>query len=447
MITPTFNPPSPSASGGAGVEVATAWVTAVAGGTGVNVAAGIGVAVGGTDVAVGTGVAVGANVAVGLGVAVAGLGVAVGMAVGVRVAVGLGVAVAGLGVAVGMAVDVCVAVGTGVAVAGLGVAVGMAIGTDVAVGTGVAVGGAVGSGVGVAGASSIVMTYVLKFVSVDTAHTAPESSVSQRCSNSVHSSPLTRYTRTRPAAHAAASAAGSANRRSTPGEYVIGVGVLLPDANVSSSAASTTRSASAGGAPGASAPSFVNRISTFDGGAAAAGTTTCTVESSVVICVGSGIGVAVIAVVGPVTLSVTNTIRGVFVAPLALMVIWPRYVPASNPEAFADTRTVTLARGLFDDADLGENDSQLASADTVNGISVCRSVFHTVNVCEGDASPPRAAVNVRKFVDKPTSGRGGSGVAVGLGVDVGGGATSPPVGVGMGAGVGVAVGSGTGVVR
>ena len=123
MIPTVFDPPS-SASGasGAGVEVATAWVTAVAGGTGVNVAAGIGVAVAGTDVAagtgvaVGTGVSVGANVAVGIGVAVAGLGVAV--AVGTNVAVGLGVAVAGLGVAVGTAVGVNVAVGTGVAVAG-----------------------------------------------------------------------------------------------------------------------------------------------------------------------------------------------------------------------------------------------------------------------------------------------------------------------------------------
>ena len=451
MITTVFGPP-PSASGatGAGVEVATACVTAVAGGTGVNVAAGMGVAVGGTGVAVGT--AVGANVAVGLGVAVAGLGVAVGMAVGTDVAVGLGVAVAGRGVAVGMAVGTDVAVGTGVAVAGLGVAVGMAVGTDVAVGTGVAVGTAVGVAVG--GASSITMTYVLKFVSVVTAHTAPEASVSQRCSSSVHSSPLTRYTRTRPSAHAAASAAGSANRRSTPGEYVIGVGVLLPDANVSNSAASTTRSASAGGAPGASASSFVKLILTFDGTAPSG--TTCTVESSVVIGVGSGVGVGVIAVVGPFTLSVTNTIRGVFSAAGALMAILPRYVPASKPEAFADTRTVTRACGLFDDADLGENDSQLASADTVNGMSVCRSVFHTVNVCDGGASPPRAAVNVRKFVDRPTSGRGGSGVAVGLGVAVTVGVTSspspsppsppspPPIGVAVGmsvsAGVGVIVG-------
>ena len=117
---------------------------------------------------------------------------------------------------------------------------GTAVGVNVAVGTGVAVGTAVGVAVG--GASSITMTYVLKLVSVVTAHTAPASSVSQRCCKSVHSSPLTRYTRTRPSAHAAESSAGSANRRSTPGEYVMGVGVLLPDANVSNSAASTTRS-------------------------------------------------------------------------------------------------------------------------------------------------------------------------------------------------------------
>ena len=197
------------------------------------------------------------------------------------------------------------------------------------------------------------------------------------------------------------------------------------------------------------------------------------------ISVGSGVGVGVIAAVGPFTLSVTNTIRGVFSAPGALMAILPLYVPAASPEAFADTRTVTRACGLFDDADLGENDSQLASADTVNGISVCRSVFHTVNVCDGGASLPRAAVNVRKFVDRPTSGRGGSGVDVGLGVAVTVGVTSspspsppspsppsppspPPIGVsvgmdvapGMGVSVGVgvivgvpvAVGGGVGVI-
>ena len=130
----------------------------------------------------------------------------------------------------------------------------------------------VGSGVGVAGASSIVMTYVLKCVSVDTAHTVPAASVSHRCSNSVHSSPSTRYTRTRPSAHAPESAAGSAKRRSTPGEYVIGVGVVLPDANVSTSAASVTLSDSAGGAPAESVSNLVTCISTFDG-AAPAGTT------------------------------------------------------------------------------------------------------------------------------------------------------------------------------
>ena len=235
-----------------------------------NVAAGTGVAVGGTGVAVG--MAVGLDVAVGAGVAVAGRGVAVGMAVGVRVAVGTGVAVGGTGVAVGMAVGTDVAVGTGVAVAGTGVDVGTAVGADVAVGSGVAVGGAVGAGVGVAGVSSIVMTYVLKCVSVDTAHTVPAASVSHRCSNIVHSPSFTQYTRTRPSAHADASAAGSAKRRSTPRSYVIGVGVVLPDANDSTSAASVTRSASAGGAPGESASSLVTCISTFDG-AAPAGTT------------------------------------------------------------------------------------------------------------------------------------------------------------------------------
>ena len=420
-----------------------------------NVAAGIGVAVGGTGVAVGT--AVGTDVAVGTGVDVGGLGVAVGMAVGVRVAVGTGVAVAGRGVAVGMAVGVCVAVGTGVAVAGTGVAVGMAVGADVAVGTGIAVGGAVGSGVGVAGVSSIVMTYVLKCVSVDTAHTVPAASVSHRCSNCVHSPSFTQYTRTRPSAHAPESAAGSANRRSTPRSYVIGVGVVLPDANVSSSAASVTRSASSGGAPGESASNLVTCISTFDG-AAPAGTTTCRVESPVVISVVSFAVTAALADVGEVTTRVTNTDRGVFSAPGALMVILPRCVPAASPEAFADTLTDTRACGLFDDAVLGENDSQLASDDSVNDMSVCRIVFHTVNVCAGGLSPPCAAVNVRKFVDRPTSGRITSGVAVGVavGVGVGGGATSPPsspvgvggmdVAVGMGVGVGVAVGGGVGFV-
>ena len=159
--------------------------------------------------------------------------------------------------------------------------------------------------------------------------------------------------------------------------------------------------------------------------------------------VDSGVGVGVIAVGGPVTLSVTNTIRGVFVAPGALMVIPPRYVPASNPEASTDTRTATLARGLFDDADRGENDSQLASDDTVNGMSTSRTVFHTVNVCAAGASPTRAAVNVRKFVDKPTSGRTSSGVGVGVGVAVG--KTSPPDGGGIGVGgIGVGVGRGGG---
>ena len=151
--------------------------------------------------------------------------------------------------------------------------------------------------------------------------------------------------------------------------------------------------------------------------------------------------------VGEVTNSVTNTIRGVFSAPGALMAILPLWVPAASPEAFADTLTFTRACGLFDDAVLGENDSQFASDDSVNDMSVCRTVFHTVSVCAGGLSPPCAAVNVRKFVESPTSGRITSGVAVGVGVRVGGGATSPPVdgmGVAVGGvvGVGVAVGGG-----
>ena len=163
--------------------------------------------------------------------------------------------------------------------------------------------------------------------------------------------------------------------------------------------------------------------------------------------------------VGEVTTSVTNTDRGVFDAPGALMEILPRCVPAANPEAFADTLTDTRACGLFDAAVLGENDSQLAFEDTVNGMSVWRIVFHTVNVCAGGLSPPCAAVNVRKFVDRPTSGRITSGVAVGVGVGVGGGATSPPplppppgdgtdvaVGGVVGVGVGVAVGAGVAIV-
>ena len=315
---------------------------------------------------------------------------------------------------------------------------GTAVGADVAVGSGIAVGGAVGSGVG--SASSIVMTYVLKFVSVDTAHTVPEASVSHRCSNCVHSSPSTRYTRTRPSSHAAASAAGSANRRSTPGEYVIGTGVVLPDANVSTSAASTTRSSSAGGAPGESASNLVTCISTFDD-AARAGTTTCRVESPVVISVSSFAVTGARADVGDVMMSVANTIRGVFSAPGALMASLPLCVPAASPDAFADTLTDTRACGLFDDAVLGENDSQLAFDDTVNGMSVSRIVFHTVNVCAVGASPPCAAVNVRKFVDSPTSGRITSGVAVAVGVGVAVGVTSPPSSPsGVGVGVGVAVG-------
>ena len=124
-----------------------------------------------------------------------------------------------MGIAVGSGVFVAVGTGVRVAVAvGAGVFVAVGMGVAVAAGTDVAVGGAVGAGVGVAGASSIVMIYVLKRVSVVTAHTPPASSVSHRCSNNVHWPPFTRYRRTRPAAQAASSPSGSANRRSTPRE-------------------------------------------------------------------------------------------------------------------------------------------------------------------------------------------------------------------------------------
>ena len=366
-----------------------------------------------------------------------------------------------------------VAVGLGVAVGGTGVAVGMAVaGRGVAVGTGVAVAGtdvAVGAGVAVGASSSTVKTYVLKCVSVDTAHTTPALSVSHRYANSVHSSPLTRYTLARPSAHASASSAGSAKRKSTPLEYVIGVGVSLPDTNVSTSAASNTRSfdLSPGGAPGDWASNLLTRISTFDG-AAPAGTTSSTLSSVVVIVVSSLFAVTVALAVGPVTVSVTNTVRGVFDAPLALMTILPLYVPGLRSDEATDTVTVTLARGLFDDASLGETDSQLApDDDTVNGMSTCRTVFHTSNVCEGGASPRCSAVNASVFVETATSGLTSSGVGVGVGdgVAVGTTSTMPPppdggggggaavctvavgLGVDVGRGVGVRVGSAPGVKR
>ena len=140
----------------------------------------------------------------------------------------------------------------------------------------------------------------------------------------------------------------------------------------------------------------------------------------------------------------TNTARGEFEAPLALMAILPLYVPGLSPDGFADTDTVTLACGPFDDADRGENDSQPASDDRENDMSVCRSVFHTVNVCAAGAGPPCAAVNASRSVETSASGRGASGVAVGVGVAVGAGAGPPPLpplppGVGVGVIVGVSV--------
>ena len=195
----------------------------------------------------------------------------------------------------------------------------------------------------------------------------------------------------------------------------------LPAANVSTSAASTTRSASTGGEPTDPASNLVNRISTFDG-AAPAGTTSRTVESVVVISISSFVGTDG----GAVTVSVTSTSRGVFDAPFALMTILPLCVPASNPEASTDTLTVTLACGLFDAADAGENDNQFAADERVNGMSVCRTAFHTVNVCAGGASPPCTAVNASVFVERPTSGCITTGVGIGVGTAMGPPPPPPP---------------------
>ena len=163
---------------------------------------------------------------------------------------------------------------------------------------------------------------------------------------------------------------------------------------------------------------MVNRISTVDG-AAPGGTTNRTVSSLVVSAASCGLfAVTVARADGPVTVSVTNTARGEFDAPLALMTTLPLYVPGLRPDGFADTDTVTLDCGPFDDADRGENDSQLALDDRENDMSVCRSVFHTVNVCAAGAAPPWAAVNASRSVETSASGRAGSGVTVGLGVRV-----------------------------
>ena len=93
-----------------------------------------------------------------------------------------------------------------------GVGVGVFSGVGVNVGDGAAV--AVGSGVGAA--STSVIAYSLKPVSVVIAHDAPPSSVSQRWSRSVHAVPETRYSRTSPSSQAVFSPDGSAKRKSTP---------------------------------------------------------------------------------------------------------------------------------------------------------------------------------------------------------------------------------------
>ena len=170
---------------------------------------------------------------------------------------------------------------------------------------------------------------------------------------------------------------------------------------------------------------MANRISTVDG-AAPGGTTSRTVSSLVASAASCGLFAVTVALAGgAVTVSVTNTARGEFDAPLALMAILPLYVPGLRPDGFADTDTVTLACGPFDDADRGEKDNQPASDDRVNDMSVCRSVFHSVNVCADGAGPPWAAVNASRSVETSASGRGASGVAVGLGVGVGVGAGPP----------------------
>ena len=154
---------------------------------------------------------------------------------------------------------------------------------------------------------------------------------------------------------------------------------------------------------------MVTRIST-SAGAAPAGTTSCTLESLVAISVTASVVTGILTDGGAVTVRVTDTNRGVFDAPLALMTIAPLYVPAFSPEVSADTRTCTAACGLFDDADVGENDSQFVFDDTVNGISTCRIAFHTETVCAGGASPPCTAVNARASVERAISGRITTGV-------------------------------------
>ena len=154
---------------------------------------------------------------------------------------------------------------------------------------------------------------------------------------------------------------------------------------------------------------LVTRIST-SAGAAPAGTTSCTLESLVAISVTASVVTGILTDGGAVTESVTEINRGVFDAALALMTIVPLYVPAFSPEASADTCTRTLACGLFDDADAGENDSQFVFDDTVNGISTSRIAFHTETVCEGGASPSCTAVNASVSVERAISGTTTTGV-------------------------------------
>ena len=151
-------------------------------------------------------------------------------------------------------------------------------------------------------------------------------------------------------------------------------------------------------------------------------------------------------------MSETAIDRGEFNAPLALMTIAPLYVPALRPEASTDTCTRTLANGLFDDADAGENDSQFEFDDTVNGMSTSRAAFHTETICAAGLSPPSTAVNARASVEVMISEPDGVGIGVAIGIGVATPKPPPPpppvgrVGVGVGVRVGIGVGMTVGVV-
>ena len=162
--------------------------------------------------------------------------------------------------------------------------------------------------------------------------------------------------------------------------------MVLSATNVSNSAASATRSRAPGGDPTDIVSNLASRISTSLG-AAPAGATSRTVESLVAISIASFVGTCILTAGGS-TVSVTRINRGVFTAPRAVMVIRPMCVPAISPEVLADTCTRTLACGLFDDADVGENDSQLVLDDTVNGIFTRCFEFHTETGCAGGLPPP-----------------------------------------------------------